>query len=66
MNKEQAIGHYRQKVVVVMGVFCKYGMQNNIPKAVEALVDLSLQLHEVLNGKDIPIVLDEKDFLPDD
>ena len=65
MDREQAIGHMRLQLNGVFVPFSKYGQDIYIPKAIEAIITLSLQLHEVLNGKDIPIVLKE-DFGADD
>ena len=54
-KEAKAVGQFRLALNEVLQPFRLYGLQWDIPEAQEQIVKLSLQLHERLNGRDIPI-----------
>lgn len=60
MDKEKAIGQFKMQLNEVFAPFTgkvHYGQDVYVPQMVKEIVKLALQLHERLNGKDIPIKL---------
>lgn len=59
-QREKALGQFRLQISNVLALFDMHGLHIHIPEAVEQIVELSLKLHERLNGNDIPIQLKKK------
>ena len=57
LDKNKAIRQFKLQLNGVMSPFNLYGLTVHITPAIEAITILALQLHERLNGKDIPIML---------
>lgn len=55
-TEEKAIGQFRLQLNGVFTPFRVYGLDVFIPGAVDETIQLALQLHERLNGKDVPIL----------
>ena len=55
MKEEKAIGQLKLQLNGVLEPFKAYGLDIFIPEAIKQIVILSLQLHDRLNGKDVPI-----------
>lgn len=56
IDKEKAIGQFKLQLNDIFTPFHLYGMDVHIAPAILAITELALQLHERLNGKDVPIV----------
>jgi hypothetical protein len=54
-DKKKAVGQFRLQLNAVFEPFMCYGQQDLIPEVIGEIVKLSLQLHERLSGKDVPI-----------
>ena len=59
-NRKKAIGQLKLQLNGVFKPFHSYGMDIHITPAIRAIVYLALQFHDRLNGKDIPITLEEE------
>ena len=56
IDRDKALGQFRLQLNGIMGVFNIYGLDIEVPRAIDEIVNLALRLHERLNGRDIPIV----------
>ncbi len=57
IDDEKAIGQFKLQLNGVLSPFNLYGMNVYITPAISEIVKLALQLHQRLNGEDIPIEL---------
>ena len=53
--REKALGQFRLRLNGMMSPFSSYGLGVFIPPTIEEIAKLALQLHERLNGLDVPI-----------
>jgi len=59
VEREKAIGQFRLQLNGVFEPFCgkvHYGQNVFVPQAIEEIIELSLKLHNRLNGVDMPMV----------
>jgi len=54
-DRAKAIGQFELQLNGILGVFNVHGPRISIPEVKKAITEHALQLHERLNGKDVPI-----------
>lgn len=58
-QEQRAKGQFKLQLNGVMSPFTLYGLGVLIPQAKEEITTLALQLHERLNNKDVPIIINK-------
>ena len=54
-ERDKALGQFRLQGNGIMRMYNSYGLGVHIPETIASFEKLALQLHERLNGNDVPI-----------